>query len=134
MKFLKNKYLLTAIFIAVVVATGLCFDALRQQERKVHQAKETYYALASAMEQEDKTKMGQLASSDLPADLYKLARPYGGIRQLGKLMRESPEVKVSLHAPLDSFEVVGTIGNRHLVVLISTRRQKGVAKFAFFTN
>ncbi len=134
MKFLTRRNLLIAALIALIFIGGLCFRFLQQQRNKYQQAKATYYALASAMEQENKTQLELLATRDCAADLTALAKHYGGIRRLGKLMRESPKVEVSLHAPLSSFEIAGKIENRYLLILISTHREKGAASTAFFTS
>jgi hypothetical protein len=94
----------------------------------------TLYALALAMQHEDKARLAQLAPQSTRAELYELAKPYGGIRRLGQMLSESPEVSPMIHVPFGSVDVFAKVKKRYFMVQFVRRQGHCVAAVAFFTD
>jgi hypothetical protein len=122
------------LFTAIVLIAGLFFVSHYWQEIHYRKPIAAYYALASAMEKENKAELERLAPRGEAHKILQLAKPYGGIRRMGKLLRESPSVNPYVHVPFASIEVVAKIGNKDLVILFAKRPKQYVATTLFFAN
>lgn len=132
MKHFNRKRVLGFIFIAFLAVLFLVH--YQWQRFHYHEPMAAFYDLALAMEREDKTKLARLAPQATGAELYKLAKPYGGVPRLGKLLKESPEVSPVIHVPFASVDVFAKVKNKYFMVQFVRRQGRCVAAVAFFTG
>jgi hypothetical protein len=132
MKGLNHEKLWGFLFAACIVLSFLAYH--RWQNFHYRDPMIAFKALSLAMEQDDKAALAEVAPGIPRQRLEELAKPYGGLRPLGKLLRESKEVAPYIHVPLGSVDVVAKVKGRLCLVQFVKKQGQHRAVVIFFAE
>lgn len=130
----RKQWLGFTFFLLMLSAAGLFGGVYWVQKDHHHKPIAAFYTLASTMEHGNKAELSGLTSRDVLAELNELAEPYGGVQELGKLLKETPEVSSRIHVPFTSIEVVARVEHKHLLMMFARRQGHYIATTAFFVD
>jgi hypothetical protein len=124
----KIWFLVLAVLLAV-----LCSIPYLLQRFYYDSPRAAFYELASALEYKDETKLEKLTNKGARAELYKLAKPYGGISKFGTYLRQSSEVEPVIHM-VATVDVFAKVQKRGIMFQFSWESGHWVAGTIFFTD